>query len=535
MYSVVIAMVLAIAVAEIGYYEKASNSGLDDKSANAGTANYTKYARDIDKLGVTWGNKNGFAWCATWCLWVFYKAFGIEKALAVLCSPKPTCIPVCSYGVSYFKSAGRWHTSDPQPGDIIFFTSGGIVSHQGIVEKVDGDKVTTIEGNTMEMVAKRVYNIGDHYILGYGRPRWELVAPSGSGDVTRWLSMGCTGEDVRKLQEDLIALGYELPRYGADGDFGRETYDAVCQFQSDNNLEVDGVVGDDTISAIELLMQGVANVGDSNEEDPVRQIISDAGVDDEYRLYCALRQKGLSAKAAAVVLGHGYVESGNECNRVQGDFSQDRSLSISYTQNVDNGRITKNDFVYHGPNGGGYGWLQWTYSPRKEGLWNKAKSLGVSIGSVKAAIEWFWDEMNQGEYRVVLNALQSDMGITDISNVFMHKFERPADQSDAACAKRAAICQKMYDKYANIIQDDPIQPSNRVQIYWPPRMLCAGMTGGDVDALQGLLVAHGYDVGNERGVFDEQTDNAVRKYQEDNGLDADGVAGPLTFASLMKT
>lgn len=174
--NIAISLVLAIAIAEIGYYEKISNSGLDDKTANAGSGNYTKYARDLDELGVTWGNKNGFAWCAEWCLWVFYKAFGIVKALQVLCSPNPTGIPVCSYGVEYFKKAGRWFTSDPQPGDIIFFTKNGTVTHQGIVEKVEGDEVTTIEGNTSDMVARRVYNLRNGFILGYGRPNWDLVS-----------------------------------------------------------------------------------------------------------------------------------------------------------------------------------------------------------------------------------------------------------------------------------------------------------------------------------------------------------------------
>ena len=41
--------VLAIAAAEIGYHEKKSNSQLDNPTANAGSANYTKYARDFDE------------------------------------------------------------------------------------------------------------------------------------------------------------------------------------------------------------------------------------------------------------------------------------------------------------------------------------------------------------------------------------------------------------------------------------------------------------------------------------------------------
>ncbi|MCH1978243.1 hypothetical protein MCG44_00545 [Lawsonibacter sp. OA9] len=37
---------ISVASAEVGYLEKKSNSQLDSKTANAGSNNYTKYARD---------------------------------------------------------------------------------------------------------------------------------------------------------------------------------------------------------------------------------------------------------------------------------------------------------------------------------------------------------------------------------------------------------------------------------------------------------------------------------------------------------
>ena len=43
--------IVTIALAEVGYWEKASNASLDDKTANAGAANWTKYARDLAAAG----------------------------------------------------------------------------------------------------------------------------------------------------------------------------------------------------------------------------------------------------------------------------------------------------------------------------------------------------------------------------------------------------------------------------------------------------------------------------------------------------
>ena len=49
--------VIKVAKAELGYYEKASNSNLDDKTANKGSNNWTKYARDLSNAGYYNGNK----------------------------------------------------------------------------------------------------------------------------------------------------------------------------------------------------------------------------------------------------------------------------------------------------------------------------------------------------------------------------------------------------------------------------------------------------------------------------------------------
>ena len=69
---------LSIAIEEIGYLEKRTNKSLDDKFANAGFNNYTKYARDLDKMGVYSTPKNGYAWCDMFCDWCFITAFGLE-------------------------------------------------------------------------------------------------------------------------------------------------------------------------------------------------------------------------------------------------------------------------------------------------------------------------------------------------------------------------------------------------------------------------------------------------------------------------
>ena len=248
--------VIAVAQKELGYYEKASKANLDDKTSNAGHNNWTKYARDFDEKYPNWynGRKNGFAWCDMFVDWCFITAFGYQKALYLLCQPEKSTGAGCSFSLGFFRAKGRFYTSNPKPGDQIFFgSSTSDVWHTGLVEKVDGSKVYTIEGNTSDMVARRTYSLNDGTIVGYGRPDYEgatkIVNTTSAASVAyNMLRIGSVESAVEKLQRLLIKHGYNPGP--VDGDFGAMTYAAVIQFQKDYNLEVDGVVGPITWAAL---------------------------------------------------------------------------------------------------------------------------------------------------------------------------------------------------------------------------------------------------------------------------------------------
>lgn len=167
--------VINVAIAEIGYHEKASNTNLDDKTANSGSGNYTKYARDFDEKYPGWynGKKNGYAWCDMWVDWCMLTAFDYDTALRLLCQPEKSAGAGCTYSLKYYKDKGQFFTSGPRRGDQIFFgKSLSNVQHTGLVEKADSVYVYTIEGNTSDMVARRTYKLTDPTILGYGRPNY---------------------------------------------------------------------------------------------------------------------------------------------------------------------------------------------------------------------------------------------------------------------------------------------------------------------------------------------------------------------------
>ena len=69
------------------------------------------------------------------------------------------------------------------------------------------------------------------------------------GAYSRKLYKGCSGAQVKKLQQQLITLGY-LPAGEDDGKFGPKTAWAVMEFQRDEGISVDGVAGYQTYSRL---------------------------------------------------------------------------------------------------------------------------------------------------------------------------------------------------------------------------------------------------------------------------------------------
>lgn len=64
------------------------------------------------------------------------------------------------------------------------------------------------------------------------------------------LHRGSSGSAVKELQRNLIKLGYSCGGYGADGEYGLATENAVRKFQRDNKLTSDGIAGEKTLAAI---------------------------------------------------------------------------------------------------------------------------------------------------------------------------------------------------------------------------------------------------------------------------------------------
>jgi len=106
------------------------------------------------------------------------------------------------------------------------------------------------------------------------------------------LTIGSKGEPVRKVQEGLMDLGYQLPKFGADSDFGNETKQAVLEFQSDNKLTYDGVVGVQTMGRLDDIKAGNLRGNPCGEGTALPQLGRTFNIDDQKTLDGTFCSKG---------------------------------------------------------------------------------------------------------------------------------------------------------------------------------------------------------------------------------------------------
>jgi hypothetical protein len=110
---------------------------------------------------------------------------------------------------------------------------------------------------------------------------------------------------------------------------------------------------------------------------------------------------------------------------------------------------------------------------------------------------------------------------------------------DGIAGPQTVRATKAFQRHAGLIPDGlagrrtrrALGPLGRPPFGW--RMMRRRMLGWDVSVLQFLLVRRGAAILID-GHFGRATEQALRRYQRTHGLQADGIAGPLTLAALAR-
>lgn len=267
-------------------------------------------------------------------------------------------------------------------------------------------------------------------------------------------------------------------------------------------------------------------------------------------IYSELRKAGMTPEGACAVLGNLQAESAFIPNNVE-----DRSgiSDAVYTARVDSSNISKEQFMHDSY---GYGLAQWTYFSRKGLLWDFAKMKGKSIGDYTMQVEFLIWEMkkyfpDQWKLCCSTSGLVADQLLHECTHELLYKWENPAEKMKNM-EYRIKYAREWYGMFRDMVifddsskPDVPASPGSstpaevdedgvKIDKTWPPRMLdkhCDDFK--EVKLLESLLWCHGYNVVID-GIFGDALDSKLRKFQQENGLDADGVCGNMTWKALMK-
>ena len=166
-------------------------------------------------------------------------------------------------------------------------------------------------------------------------------------------------------------------------------------------------------------------------------------MDNARLIWDKLCAAGLTPAGAAGLLGNLYAESGLNPRNLQNSYEKKLGMSDQeYTAAVDSGA-----YGSFATDGAGYGLAQWTYGSRKAALLACARARGRSVGDLDTQVGYLLQEL-QSLFPAVLRLLRATVSVREASDCVLLQFERPANQSAANCARRAALGQGFYDKFA---------------------------------------------------------------------------------------
>ena len=348
-------------------------------------------------------------------------------------------------------------------------------------------------------------------------------APAAAGATLR---EGDQGEAVYILQARLFELGYYTGRI--DGRFSEETTMAVTQFQMANGLTADGIAGKGTQSK---LTSGTAIPagGAVQEEIPLQQpaTLSTLRRGDESAEVMVLQQYLLSL---------GYLST-----QPDGDFGSGTERAVKLFQEA-NG-LTADGVAGKGTLSILYGGNAVAYGSYFGGGFSAGNVTVSATATPKPntdiVIQWESEGEDVRQYQARLH----ELGYLE-SRYITGKFNQPTVDAtkrfqtmNGLKVDGAAGPQSLKLIYSDdALTVDGVRAAERVvgsSDAVVSEVLTAGMTGEQVRQVQRRLSELGYlSASFVSGVYDNNTQQAIRQFQQANGLSADGAAGSATQSRL---
>ena len=314
---------------------------------------------------------------------------------------------------------------------------------------------------------------------------------SGSGSSASGLKLNSKGTDVRNLQQDLTTLGY----YWAEitGNFGAKTETAVKRFQEENGLTADGVAGTKTLNAIAAAVARKGGTPASGGNAGTTLKLNSQGTKVS-QLQTDLKQ-----------LGYYYAE-------ITGNFGAKTEAAVKAFQKAKGltadgvaGTKTLNAIAAAVDKAGGSS--------------SGSSSTNMKLGSTGAAVSALQQNLTTLGY--YYGDVTGHYG--NLTQQAVKKFQKAKGLTQDGVASTATL---------NAITSALKNAGVDVGPGTVATTLREGDKGTAVTELQTMLKKLNYYYGSVTGSFGSLTKQAVRKFQDDNKLTVDGVAGPATINKL---
>lgn len=314
---------------------------------------------------------------------------------------------------------------------------------------------------------------------------------SGSGSSASGLKLNSKGTDVRNLQQDLTTLGY----YWAEitGNFGAKTETAVKRFQEENGLTADGVAGTKTLNAIAAAVARKGGTPASGGSAGTTLKLNSQGTKVS-QLQTDLKQ-----------LGYYYAE-------ITGNFGAKTEAAVKAFQKAKGltadgvaGPKTLNAIAAAVDKAGGSS--------------SGSSSTNMKLGSTGAAVSALQQNLTTLGY--YYGDVTGHYG--NLTQQAVKKFQKAKGLTQDGVASTATL---------NAITSALKNAGVDVGPGTVATTLREGDKGTAVTELQTMLKKLNYYYGSVTGSFGSLTKQAVRKFQDDNKLTVDGVAGPATINKL---
>ena len=314
---------------------------------------------------------------------------------------------------------------------------------------------------------------------------------SGSGSSASGLKLNSKGTDVRNLQQDLTTLGY----YWAEitGNFGAKTETAVKRFQEENGLTADGVAGTKTLKAIAAAVARKGGTPASGGNAGTTLKLNSQGTKVS-QLQTDLKQ-----------LGYYYAE-------ITGNFGEKTEAAVKAFQKAKGlmadgvaGKKTLDAIAAAVDKAGGSS--------------SGSSSTNMKLGSTGTAVSALQQNLTTLGY--YYGDVTGHYG--NLTQQAVKKFQKAKGLTQDGVASTATL---------NAITSALKNAGVDVGPGTVATTLREGDKGTAVTELQTMLKKLNYYYGSITGSFGSLTKQAVRKFQDDNKLTVDGVAGPATINKL---